>query len=91
MTGLWNDVRFAMRGLLRAPSFTTITVGTLGLGIGSLAAIFTVVNGVLLKPLPFDDQEALVSVAHTAPGASLDDVGVVDRHGFDLPGRASVL
>jgi putative ABC transport system permease protein len=76
MTGLWNDVRFAMRGLLRAPSFTAITVGTLGLGIGSLAAIFTVVNGVLLKPLPFDDQEALVSVAHTAPGAALDDVGL---------------
>jgi predicted permease len=76
MTGLWNDVRFAMRGLLRAPGFTTITVGTLGLGIGSVAAIFTVVNGVLLHPLPFDDQEALVSVAHTAPGASLDDVGL---------------
>ena len=76
MTGLWNDLRFAMRGLLRAPGFTTITVGTLGLGIGSVAAIFTVVSGVLLEPLPFDDQEALVSVAHTAPGASLDDVGL---------------
>ena len=76
MTGLWNDVQFAVRGLLRAPGFTTIIVGTLGLGIGSLAAIFTVVNGVLLEPLPFDDQESLVSVIHTAPGASLDVVGL---------------
>ena len=62
MTGLWNDARFAMRGLLRAPGFTAITVGTLALGIGATTAIFTVVNGVLLKPLPFDDPDELVGV-----------------------------
>ncbi len=55
MTGLWNDARFALRGLLRAPGFTVITVGTLALGIGAMTAIFTVVNGVLLKPLPFEN------------------------------------
>ncbi len=48
MTGLWNDVRFTLRGLFRAPGFTAITVGTLALGIGATTAIFTVVNGVLL-------------------------------------------
>ncbi len=70
MTGLWNDARFALRGLFRAPGFTVITIGTLALGIGATTAIFTVVNGVLLKPLPFEDQDELVSVWHMAPGLS---------------------
>ncbi len=62
MTGLWNDARFALRGLFRAPGFTAITIGTLALGIGATTAIFTVVNGVLLKSLPFEDQHELVGV-----------------------------
>jgi predicted permease len=64
MTGLWNDVRLALRGLFRAPGFTAITIGTLALGIGATTTIFTVVNGVLLKPLPFDDPDELVGVWH---------------------------
>ncbi len=59
VTGLGNDVRFALGGLFRAPGFTVITIGTLALGIGATTAIFTVVNGVLLKPLPFEDQDEL--------------------------------
>ncbi len=62
MTGLWNDARFALRGLFRAPGFTAITIGTLALGIGATTAIFSVVNGVLLKPLPFEDPDELVGV-----------------------------
>ncbi len=58
MAGLWNDVRFALRGLFRAPGFTVITVGTLALGIGATTATFTVANGVLLRPLPFEDRSA---------------------------------
>ena len=69
MTGLWNDARFALRGLFRAPGFTAITIGTLALGIGATTAIFTVVNGVLLKPLPFDDPDALVGVWNGSPGS----------------------
>ncbi len=61
MPGLWNDVRCALRGLVRAPGFTVLTVGTLALGIGATTAIFAVVHGVLLKPLPFEDQDELVS------------------------------
>lgn len=76
MMGLWNDARFAMRGLFRAPGFAAITIGTLALGIGAVAAIFTVVNGVLLKPLPFEDPDELVGVWHTAPAAGLDQVGL---------------
>ena len=63
MTGLWNDSRFALRGLFRAPGFAAITIGTLALGIGAVAAIFTVVSGVLLKPL----QEARASRKRTVP------------------------
>ena len=68
MTGLWNDVRFALRGLFRAPGFTAITIGTLALGIGATTTIFTVVNGVLLKPLPFDDPDELVGVWNRSLG-----------------------
>ena len=68
MTGLWNDARFALRGLFRAPGFTVITIGTLALGIGATTAIFAVVNGVLLKPLPFDDPNELVSVWNRIQG-----------------------
>ena len=61
-------VRRVSRRLLSAPSFTIIAVITLALGIGANAAIFSVVRGVLLKPLPLDDADSLVGVWHTAPG-----------------------
>jgi predicted permease len=60
--------RRVARRLLASPTFTVIAAVTLALGIGANAAIFTVVRGVLLKPLPFDDAESLVGVWHTAPG-----------------------
>ena len=66
------------RNLIRKPSFTLVTVVTLALGIGANAVILSVVNGVLLQPLPFPDADRLVRVYHSAPGLNLgiDDIGL---------------
>ena len=66
MTGIGNDLRFALRGLLRKPVFTGVAVLTLALGIGSTTAVFTLLDGVLLRPLPYADSERLISVGHVA-------------------------
>ena len=60
MTSLLQDLRFAFRQLRRAPGFAAITILTLGLGIGSATAVFSVIDTVLLSPLPFAHQDRLV-------------------------------
>src|SRR5271169_5849861 len=62
METLWQDVRFAVRMLLKNPGFSVIAVLSLALGIGANTAIFTVVNAVLLKSLPVQDISRLVEV-----------------------------
>ena len=68
-------LRQTLRRLGRAPGFTVVAVLTLAIGIGANTAIFSVVNGVLLKPLPYPDPEALITLRHTAPVAGLDELG----------------
>ncbi len=62
-----RDIRFGFRTLRRKPLFTAISVGTLGLGIGASTAIFSVVEAVLLRPLPYEDPGRLVQVWETFP------------------------
>ncbi|MGA8593683.1 MAG: ABC transporter permease [Bryobacteraceae bacterium] len=67
---LARDMRYGWRTLRRSPVFTFAVLVTLTIGIGANTAVFSVVNHVLLKPLPYPDAERLVSVAHSAPGAA---------------------
>lgn len=71
LEGWRRDFAQAARSLIRAPGFTLITVATLALAIGSNTAIFSVVDTVLLHPLPFHDPDRLVSIRASAPGSDL--------------------
>jgi putative ABC transport system permease protein len=72
MRSLLQDLHYAGRMLLRSPGFTLLTVLTLALGIGADAAIFSVVNGVLLRPLPYPRSASLMSVYSQFPGLGFD-------------------
>jgi predicted permease len=64
---LWRDVRYGMASLARDPGFAAVTIGLLALGIGANSAMFSIVDAVLLKPLPFPEPERMVRVWETPP------------------------
>ena len=74
---MFNDQLWqVLRRLGRAPLFTAITLLTLAVGVGANTVIFSVVEGVLLKPLPYPHAEQLIGVWHTAPGIGMKELNM---------------
>jgi putative ABC transport system permease protein len=76
LEALFQDVRFGLRMLLKTPGFTIVAVTTLALSIGANTAIFSLVNGVLLRPLPFPDAERIVYFEGKNPAAGITDSNI---------------
>jgi len=100
LTSLAHDLRYAARMVRKQPWFATVAIFTLALGIGATTAIFSVVYGVLLKPLPFDEPDRLVSLSHRGfnhgPGTYFtyldnqqvfEDVGAWESDDVSITGR----
>ena len=90
MLSFLQDLRYALRTLLKSPAFTIVAVVTLALGIGANVAIFSVVYGVLLRPLPFPHPEQLVRVFDDLRGPNEQDVGMSAPELWDLQDRSDV-
>ncbi len=82
--GILQDLRYTLRRLRATPGFTMASIGTLALGLGATSAIFSVINGVLLKPLPYVHPEQLVAVWMTAPGAKISDLNMAPSVYFTM-------
>src|SRR5438105_6971476 len=76
LEALFRDVRFGLRMLLKTPGFTVVAVATLGLSIGANTAIFSLVNGVLLRPLPFPDAERIIYIEGKNPAAGISQSNI---------------
>ena len=79
-----RDARYAGRMLLKSPSFTTIVIATIALGVGATTAIFSVVDATLLQPLPYSHPEQLVSIQSDLPDIGAPDVGMSQPEWQDL-------
>src|SRR5882672_2395538 len=74
MSSFKNQLRQVFRRLRRAPMFTAVTLITLAAGVGANTVVFSVLEGILLKPLPYPHSEQLVDVAHSARGINIKEL-----------------
>ena len=87
---LKQDLRYAMRALRRSPAFTTVAVLTLALGIGANTAIFSVINGVLLQPLPYHEPDRLVRLFTAFRGSGEERYAMSQPEFMDYKGLSAV-
>src|SRR5438132_3202816 len=85
-----NDLKFAFRQLLKNPGFTAVAMLTLALGIGANTAIFSLINGVLLKPLPYPEPERLVTLWESSPQRGIEQERVSGPNYLDWRAQNSV-
>src|ERR1700716_4709752 len=90
MEALLQDVRYGLRMLVKKPTFTIVAVLTLALGVGANTTIFSIVNAVLLRSLPYRDPDRLVRIYFNEPGVGLRDVRFSKPELDDLQTRAGV-
>src|SRR6202163_1338760 len=90
METLLQDIRYGFRMLVKKPTFAIVAVLTLALGVGANTAIFSIVNAVLLRSLPFRDPDRLVRIYFNEPGVGLRDVRFSKPELDDLQTRAGV-
>jgi len=91
MDSFIQDLRYALRALTAKPGFTAAALLTLALGIGANTAIFSVINGFYLRPLPFTDGDRLVQVYNTYPKSGLEEAGTSIPDYLDRKSRAPAL
>src|SRR6185436_16751530 len=86
----WQDLRYGVRLMRRAPGFAAAAILTVALGIGATTAVFSVVYGVLLRPLPYGDPDRLVNVWTSAPSRGLPRAFVGMANVYDWKARNHV-
>ncbi|HVF88483.1 MAG TPA: ABC transporter permease, partial [Blastocatellia bacterium] len=91
MDAIWQDLRFGLRLLMKRPGFTLLALLTLSLGIGANTAIFSVIYGVLLRPLPYDNGDRLVVLKQQAPLAGVSNMPFSVKEVSDYRERSTTL